>query len=232
MRSLVILAITIAALSLCNAQLPSSGQFLYTPFTLDTCATPTTGETTTKYLPSNPCFKFGTTKSALVTAYNSTTYVAAVSNYDNIFCNATITSNTTLTCDGSCKPTGTTFYRCSYIQVPSGNYTFTGFTNSSCSVPTNNNNTYNIAKSHCWSTTSTNSFFPVSYNSTTSALTSSYFSSSGCSNFAVATPKTLTCNGSCQLDPNNASYYTCAYSSGAKLVASLTMIFALLLIFL
>jgi len=231
MKFLIILVINIIALGICNAGFPSYGKFYYLSYTDNHC---TRDQTVTVFNSAYTCWTLYGTLSFGANSYDSDTQQLSFGIYGSSGCSGSNLLDIHLTCTGNCEvlPGDTSWYRCLYARVPNGSYTFSGFSNSNCTFPTNNTvQTYSTESSVCWSPSGFASFAPISYDNPTSVLNTYYFENSlSCSNWTGAAQESVTCDGSCHLDPNNSTYHTCTYSGSAKVVASLTILFAIMLI--
>ena len=232
MKSLIAFAFALALMNVANAALPASGQFVVNFFGTDSFCTGSQDQTILPVAASN-CWDLTNTFGVYVTA---TDYINNGINVSSHASNCTdeITANTTLVCDGTCAtPDSANYMTCNYSNFPSTGLTnYTSFTDSNCTTVGLDSVVYNATTQVCWTLDGSDSAFPTDYNSTSMVASILSYTDTTCGGFTSAsgTAGSLVCDGTCQPDIYATGSYQCSYSNSAKLVASLIVTFALMLI--
>jgi hypothetical protein len=241
MNYLVSLTLAIACVSLIAAtsSVPSTGSFYLSGYgTSSTCASASYTGTYT-YAATSSCWDAGIILSESFKTSSWDGKSLGVSAYSTTDCSGTAdTTVTTLTCDGSCSQVGTSgnYAACVYSDVPTTSFVlFGGFSGEVCGASNVNLATtrfYNPSDT-CWALSSTYSVLPTSWNGSTQTFEALEYSASvDCSSVpTTAVPKvSIKCDGKCHADTASTTSYMCTYLSSAKLIVSLVLSFAIMLI--
>jgi hypothetical protein len=230
MKSLIALAFALALMNVANAALPASGHFVMNYFgNNDTCAD---SESQLLLPVASNCWDMSSLFGVYLTATDYTSDEISVGIYSNSTCAGDAMLNETLMCDGSCSVMDEYYYSCHYSNFPSTGLTnYTQYTDSNCTTVGLDSVVYNATSQVCWGLDETSSAFPNDYNSTSNVVSILSYSDTNCGGMAsyLGTAGSLVCDGTCQADALSGSYQ-CSYSNSAKLVASLIVTFALMLI--
>ena len=232
MKSLIALAFSLALMNVANAALPTSGHFVMNYFGTNSSCSVSQSQ---NILPvASDCWDLSSQFQVYLTATDYDSNQISVSAYTNSTCDGDVNANLNITCDGSCaSPDGTNYATCLYSNFPSTGLTnYTYYTDSNCTTVGLNSTLYNATSQVCWRLDDTDSAFPNDYNSTSKVVSVlSYVLDTTCGGLAsnLGNAGSLVCDGTCQPDAYG-GFYQCSYSNSAKLVASLIVTFALMLI--
>ena len=248
MNYLVSFALTIACLNLIlvTSTVPVLGSFYFSYFTDDTCATEITAgvgtPATISYQATSACWTY-TNSVGSMTPTDWAANVLTVNDYTDAACATAATPATqTLKCDTTCNQNAldSTYYTCLYNNVPAAaSVTFAGYPGVGCDTPSAlYSSVYTSASTStpCWPLTTTYSIFPNTWTASTSTFTAYGFSASNtCGDFSTgfvtATPTvSIVCDAACHTNEGSQTSYLCVYSSSSKLIISLVLSFAIMLI--
>ena len=240
MKHLITLALTIVAINLACAQLPTTGNFIYSNYTStnNTCS----GNLiiTAVNAASTTCVNVGS-QSFNNSGFNLTSNVLTNLQFNEKSCASAsvVAENTTFPCEGSCQNFGGVDLTCLYQNITSdATFSYGTFLDSNCTKSIMTWTNYTSAN-YCWASSNTTSFFPTSFVQSNRVLSYNAYPAANCNNLSGKsyTANSITCNSTCLRDPvTTTQYYRCSnpsstYSTNsAKLIVSLILTFAMMLI--
>jgi hypothetical protein len=233
------LAIACVSLIAATSTVPTTGSFFVTSFgTSATCASASV-DTTLQFAATATCLDTSSTVGGSFTTSSWDGKTLGVSAYSTSDCSGTADSTiTTLTCDGSCSQVGTSgnYAACVYSNIPTTSAVlfgdFTGAVCGAANLDTSRTGFYTTANP-CWSLSSTYSVLPTAWNGSTQTFDVLEFSGSSACNSATSTAvptASIKCDGKCHAEADSTTSYMCTYLSSAKLIVSLVLSFAIMLI--
>lgn len=253
MNYLISFALAFACFSLIAAtpNPPTTGFFYINTFTDNACATAVTDHSTptVKYsaTAASSCWTYTGVNNVYLKATDYTAPTLSVTDYTDNLCTVEATTaplTQQFTCDSSCNQNeyDDNWYTCLYSAVPSAAKvdlaTYTGAECVATSLIGTTSTTPDTLATPCWTFDTTHNIFPISWTPSTSTLSAYEFSSSKACGVSMdsTTPATVTptvgivCTGKCNLHTLSGNSYVCTYNSSAKLIISLVLSFAIMLI--